>query len=117
MLDTRTYTDDIIDIHTRIRTFAKLDRLRRENRTSENEVNWLVARVGVNLPSLSLMALLGNNEWMENILADRSHVRYALKGIRNKPAWLRDTCWDPNGGGRVGPFPTDGPRRCQAILP
>src|SRR5216683_977008 len=117
MLDTRTYTDDIIDIHTRIRTFAKLDRLRRENRTSENEVNWLVARVGLNLPSLSLMALLGHNEWMENILADRSHDRYALKVIRNKPAWLRDTCWDPNGVAHVEPFTIDGPSECNPIFP
>src|SRR5229473_2217143 len=117
MLDTRTYTDDIIDIHTRIRTFAKLDRLRRENRTSENEVNWLVARVGLNLPSLSLMALLGHNEWMENILADRSHDRYALKVIRNKPSWLRDTCWDPNGVAHVEPFTIDGPSECNPIFP
>ena len=117
ILDTRTYTDDIIDIHTRIRTFAKLDRLRSENRTSENEVNWLVARVGTDLPSLSKMALLGNNEWLENILADTSRGRYALKVIRNKPAWLKDTCWDATGGAHVEQFSLEGPSVCNELFP
>lgn len=117
LLDTRTYTDDIIDIHTRIRTFAKLERLTRENGTTENEVNWLVARVGTNLPNLASMALLGHNEWMENILADRSHTRYALKVIHNKPAWLRDACWDPNGVAHVEPITIDGPSECNPIFP
>jgi hypothetical protein len=117
ILDTRTYTDDIIDIHTRIRTFAKLDRLRDENRTSENEVNWLVARVGTDLPSLSKMALIGNNEWLENILADTSRGRYALKVIRSKPAWLRDTCWDETGGAHAEQFSLGGPSVCNALFP
>ena len=117
ILDTRSYRDDIIDIHTRIRTFAKLDRLRRENRTSENEVNWLVALVGTDIPNLASMALIGHNEWLENILADTSHTRYALKVIHNKPAWLRDTCWDPNGVAHVEQFTIDGPSECNPIYP
>src|ERR1700687_292074 len=60
IIDTRSYTDDIIDIHTRIRTFAKLERLRRENITSENEVNWLSARVGTDLPNLAARAVIGD---------------------------------------------------------
>ena len=38
IIDTRGYTDQIADIHTRIRTFMFLDRLGRANRTIANQV-------------------------------------------------------------------------------
>ncbi len=46
IIDTRNYTDDIADIHTRIRPFSFLDRLQKTNGTTANEVNWLVALSG-----------------------------------------------------------------------
>jgi uncharacterized tannase-like protein DUF6351 len=39
------------------------------------------------------MALLAHNEWLESIRADASSDPYATKVIRNKPAYLKDTCW------------------------
>src|SRR2546425_9007140 len=69
IIDTRNYTDDIADIHTRIRTFMFLARLNKANGTTSNEVNWLAARTGSALPNLARMALLAHNEWLEKILA------------------------------------------------
>ena len=50
IIDTRNYTDDIADIHTRIRTFAFLERLQKANGTTANEVNWLAALSGPGVP-------------------------------------------------------------------
>ncbi|HZA50511.1 MAG TPA: DUF6351 family protein, partial [Myxococcaceae bacterium] len=120
IIDTRTYTDDIIDIHTRIRTFAKLERLEAANGTHANEVNWLVARVaapGAELPNLNRMALIAHNEWLENIAADPANDHYADKVIRNKPASLKDTCWDAMGAPHVETFTLQGPSLCNTLFP
>ena len=120
IIDTRNYRDDNIDIHTRIRTFAKLDRLARANGTHANEVNWLAAlraSPGATVPNLERMALLALNEWLENIRADTSDAPYPAKVIRNKPAWLKDTCWDPTGVAHEETFTLSGPGVCNALYP
>jgi hypothetical protein len=117
IIDTRSYTDLIIDIHTRIRTFAKLERLKRANGTIANEVNWLADRVGAALPNLAQMALLAHNEWLENIAADTSDDAYAVKVIRNKPASAKDACWEGNGTKHEEPFTLTGPSVCNTLFP
>ena len=80
IIDVRDYRDNVIDIHTRIRTFMKLERLKKANGTIANEVNWLTPRgtaPGVNLAQL---ALLAHNEWMEKILADTLRRRVRGEG-------------------------------------
>ena len=116
IIDTRNYLDDVANIHTRIRTFAKLDRLQRANGTIANEVNWLTANVGT-IPDLARMALIAHNQWLENILADPSHEPYAVKVIRDQPASLADTCWDSTGVAHVEPFTLTGPSVCNALFP
>ena len=117
IIDTRNYTDQIIDIHTRIRTFAKLERLKRANGTIANEVNWLADRVGTALPNFARMALLAHNEWLENIAADTSDDAYAVKVIRNKPASVKDACWEGNGTKHEEPFALTGPSVCNTLFP
>lgn len=117
IIDTRNYTDQIIDIHTRIRTFAKLERLKRTNGTTANEVNWLAALFGTALPNLGRMALLAHNEWLENIAADTSDDAYAVKVIRNKPASVKDACWEGNGTKHEEPFTLSGPSVCNTLFP
>jgi hypothetical protein len=120
IIDTRNYRDDSANIHTRIRTFAKLDRLARANGTHANEVNWLAAlraAPGATVPNLQRMALLANNEWLENIRADTSDTPYLAKVIQNKPAWLKDTCWDPTGVAHEEVFTLSGPSVCNALYP
>ena len=97
IIDTRNYMDDIIDIHTRIRTFAKLERLKKANGTTANEVNWLTPRLAPTGVNVARLALLAHNEWLEKIAADTSSDAYAVKVIQNKPAWAKDTCWEANG--------------------
>src|SRR5436190_10376368 len=117
IIDTRNYTDQIIDIHTRIRTFAKLQRLIRANGTTANEVNWLADRVGTALPNLARLALIAHNEWLENIAADTSDDAYALKVIRNKPASVKDACWEGNGTKHEESFTLTGPSVCNTLFP
>jgi len=89
IIDTRSYTDDIADIHTRIRTFAFLDRLQKANGTTANEVNWLIPLSGPALPNLARMALIAHNAWLEAILADTSDAPYAVKMIGTSRPRLR----------------------------
>jgi hypothetical protein len=65
-----------IDIHTRIRTFMKLERLKKANGTTADEVNWLAPRGTAPGVNLARLALLGHDEWLENILADASAERW-----------------------------------------
>jgi Tannase-like family of unknown function (DUF6351) len=116
IIDTRNYLDDLANIHTRIRTFAKLERLMRANGTTANEVNWLTANVGT-VPNLARMALLAHNQWLENIRADTSEISYAEKVIRNKPASLKDTCWDAAGVAHEEAFTLNGSSVCNTLFP
>jgi hypothetical protein len=116
IIDTRNYLDDVANIHTRIRTFAKLDRLQMTNSTIANEVNWLTANVGT-IPNLARMALIAHNEWLENILADTSDEPYAVKVINNKPSFLQDTCWDSSGVAHEETFTLTGPSVCNTLFP
>jgi hypothetical protein len=117
-IDTRVYTDQIIDIHTRIRTFAMLERLLRVNGTTANQVNWLTPFIGgaagVNLEERALRA---HNEWLENIAADTSGDPYAEKVIRNKPAWVNDTCWEADGTAHAEQFTLDPSAECNVLFP
>ena len=67
------------------------------NGTTANEVNWLTATTAAPAPNLARLALLGHNEWLENILSDSAPGSYAAKVIRNRPVSLRDACWDAAG--------------------
>lgn len=114
-IDTRNYTDLIIDIHTRIRTFAMLERLKKENGTTANQVNWLVPNNTVgNLPELALRA---HNEWLERILADDSRGSYRQKVIRNRPSWVKDACWLADGTKHEEKFTLDPDAVCNKAYP
>jgi hypothetical protein len=117
IIDTRLYTDDIADIHTRIRTFSFLDRLQKANGTTANEVNWLSALSGPGVPNLARMALLAHNEWLEAIRADTSSDPYAARVIRNKPAWVTDACWEADGTRHEEPFTLDPSSVCNRLFP
>jgi hypothetical protein len=117
IIDTRNYMDDIIDIHTRIRTFAKLERLKKANGTTANEVNWLTPRLAPTGVNVARLALLAHNEWLERIAADASNDAYAVKVIRNKPSWAKDTCWEANGTPHEETFTLTGSSACNTLFP
>ena len=117
VIHTRDYRDFNNDIHTRERSFAVLERHRKANGTTANLVMWTTP-VG-NIPGVNLarMALLAHNEWLENILADTSSGPYADKVIRNKPATLKDACWDA-AGTKYEERPTlDPSAQCNRLFP
>jgi hypothetical protein len=116
-IDTRGYTDQIIDIHTRIRTFAMLERLQDVNGTTANQVNWLTPFTGATGVNVNELALRAHNEWLENIAADTSHRSYADKVIRNKPAWVKDTCWEANGTPHEEQFTLNPSSVCNTLFP
>jgi hypothetical protein len=116
-IDTRGYTDLIIDIHTRVRTFAMMERMQRVNGTTANQVNWLTAlggSAGVNTAELALHA---HNEWLENILADTSDNPHEDKVIKNKPAWVTDTCWESDGTPHEEQFTLAPDAVCNSLFP
>jgi len=117
IIDTRNYTDEVIDIHTRIRTFAKLERLKKANGTTANEVNWLTPRLGAVGVNIAQLALRAHNEWLENITADATRDSYATKVIRNKPSWVKDGCWETNGTRHYETFTRTGPSVCNSLFP
>ena len=114
IIDTRGYTDLIADIHTRERTLMFIERLRKANGTAANQVSWTTRGTGA--PSLSLMALLAHNEWLENIHADTSDRSYAQKVIDNKPEWLKDACW-VDGAMIEEPISWDPSTACNQAIP
>src|SRR6185436_644634 len=95
IIDVRPYVDASdtgqLSIHSRIRTFIFVERLRNRNGTIANHVSWMTG--GVSAPDLATAALLGHNDWLERIMADASADPYATKVIRNKPDYLKDACW------------------------
>jgi uncharacterized tannase-like protein DUF6351 len=68
-------------------------------------------------PDLIRLALLAHNEWLENIFADTSTDPYPVKVIRNKPATLKDACWDAAGVKHEEPATPDGPGICNTLFP
>jgi hypothetical protein len=118
IIDTRDYRDLAADIHTRERTFSFLERLQKANGTTANQVSWTIP-TGNNpaLPNLPLLALLAHNEWLENIRADTSSDPYPAKVIKNKPAALRDACWDAAGVKHEEPATLDPGATCNQLFP
>lgn len=116
-IHTRDYRDFNNDIHTRERSFAVLERWKKASGTTANLVMWTTPTGVVPGVSLARMALLAHNEWLENILADTSDRPYAAKVLSNKPATLKDACWDA-AGTKYEERPTLNPSaRCNQLFP
>jgi hypothetical protein len=117
IIHTRDYRDFNNDIHTRERSFATLARHKRAIGTTANLVMWTTPTGVVPGVNLAQMALLAHNEWLENIQADTSNRSYASKVIRNKPAAVKDACWDATGA-KFEERPTLDPNaRCNQLFP
>ena len=119
LIDYRNYVDNTGggNIHSRHRTFQKLARLQKTNGTTANAVVWTITNGAPASPDLMRLALLAHNEWLENILADTSTDSYAVKVVRNKPATLKDACWDSAGVKHEEPATVDGTGVCNTLFP
>ena len=116
-IHTRDYRDFNNDIHTRERSFAVLERWKKASGTTANLVMWTTPTGAVPGVNLARMALLAHNEWLENILADTSDRPHPAKVISNKPATLKDACWDA-AGTKYEELPTlDPSAQCNQLFP
>jgi len=63
------------------------------------------------------MALLAHDQWQRNIAADSSSDPYSVKVIRNKPASLRNACWDASAVMHDAPASFTEPSFCNDLFP
>jgi hypothetical protein len=97
ILDIRTYTDLLADIHTRVWSFTMRERLQKANGTTGNHVMFVANNAGS--AAMNVEALARMDQWLTAIGMDGAAGSRAEKVLRNRPAGLGDTCW--NGATRI----------------
>lgn len=97
IIDYRSYRDDAIDVHTRHRTFAKMERMIKTNGTRDNMAVWTIPSGAPNNPNLIRLGVTVMNEWLEAFIADKSPKTYQARVIAARPATAKDACWDNTG--------------------
>ncbi len=119
ILNSRSYTDAVGDIHDRHRDLTIRARLEKANGRSDNQVIWIgPARErgqtgGVELSSLSIDTM---TRWLDNLATDPAPLSTS-KVVRNKPAEAVDACWDSAGKKIVEVATFDGKGACNALYP
>jgi uncharacterized tannase-like protein DUF6351 len=116
ILDLRAYADlGDGNVHTRYHTFEYQARLIQGNGDADNLVMWAYQNpAGVDVSGLSTDAM---NQWLDNLVADKSNASYAKKVERAKPASLVDGCWT-NAGVRINEAATlDSSAQCNQLFP
>src|SRR5207244_7987538 len=91
----------------------------RAKRTRENQLNWPTPQstAGTPIPNIAERALRAHNEWLDKIASDDSGRPYAEKVIRNKPAWVTDTCWESSGVAHEERFTMNPSATCNQLFP
>jgi len=89
IIDLRSYNDGVVngDIHTKIHSFSMRERLRRANGHIDNHVMWTVG-------ASSAEAFDQMDLWLTAVKADTSGRTLAQKVAANRPADLKDACWN-----------------------
>jgi len=115
MIQYRNYVDFANDIHSYHRARAMIERLQKTNGTADNVVRWIMPQNGT--VNFMRMALLAHDQWQRNIAADSSSDPYSVKVIRNKPASLRNACWDASAVMHDAPASFTEPSFCNDLFP
>ncbi|WP_295857349.1 DUF6351 family protein [uncultured Xylophilus sp.] len=117
MIEYRNYVDLDKNIHTRHRTFAKVDRMIKANGSRDNMVYWMVDGDPAKGPNTMRLALTTMNDWLNMLIADNSGRDYPARVIASKPAAARDACWDASSN-RIDEALTLNPlARCNQLYP
>lgn len=111
----RNYVDFQADIHSFHRSRSMLERMKKANGTTDNVARWTMPQNGT--VNFMRMALLAHDEWQRNIAADSAPGSYAQKVVRNRPASLKNQCWDDAGVTHDHPFDTSDPGLCNTQFP
>jgi hypothetical protein len=114
ILDIRTYTDSIGDIHTRFWSFVLRQRLLAANGTAANQVMFVADNA--NTAAMTTEALTQMDAWLTAIAADKAPGTAAQRTIRDRPAGLTDTCWTTSGVVK-GTFTYQGSGVCDTTYP
>jgi hypothetical protein len=115
MIQYRNYVDLVADIHSFHRSAAMLERLQKKNGTTDNVARWTMPQAGT--VNFMRMALLAHDEWQRNIAADTAGGSYQEKVIRNRPASLKNQCWDAAGAINDHPFDLNDTGVCNTLFP
>lgn len=111
VIDLRDYNDGNTggDIHTKIHSFSMRERLRRANGHIDNHVMWTMG--GGTAAAFDEMV-----KWLTAVKADTSDRTKAQKIAANRPADLKDACW--NAGLKYTEEQTAfGPGACNTFYP
>jgi hypothetical protein len=115
IIDLRTYTDPVSDIHTRFWSFVARQRLLDANGTADNQAIFISNNAGAG--AMAAEALAKMDEWLAAIRADTASGTSAERTIRNRPADLEDSCWTSATNRIVEHFTYQGPGACEALYP
>lgn len=97
VIDYRSYTDhrEDGDIHMLVHQFSTRQRLQNANGHADNHVMQIGGRWGFTEAEPDLGNLFRQmDSWLMAIVEDQIELDPINKMIRNKPATLRDSCWD-----------------------
>ncbi len=115
IIDLRTYTDPLGDIHTRFWSFVARQRLVDANGTAANHVIFISNSAGAG--AMAAEALAEMDAWLAAIRADTAPGTPAERTIRNRPEGLEDSCWTSATNRIVEHFTYQGPGACEALYP
>jgi hypothetical protein len=115
MIQYRNYVDLVADIHSFHRSAAMLERLQKKNGTTDNVARWTMPQAGT--VNFMRMALLAHDEWQNNIATDTAGGSQLEKVIRNRPASLKNQCWDAANVVRDHSFNLNDTGVCNTLFP
>lgn len=115
ILDIRTYTDNVVDIHTYIHSYVVRERLRENAGSASNQVMWRAAPTSSG--AMTAQARVTMAQWLDNIAADDSRRSSSKEVVRAKPPEAVDACWDPAGQRIDDPAEIDATGPCTQLYP
>jgi hypothetical protein len=115
ILDIRTYTDNVVDIHTYIHSYVVRERLRENTGSASNQVMWRAAPTSSG--PMTAQARVTMAQWLDNIAADDSRQSSSKTVLRAKPREAVDACWDPAGQRIDDPAEIDATGPCTQLYP
>jgi Tannase-like family of unknown function (DUF6351) len=115
ILDIRTYTDNVVDIHTYIHSYVVRERLRENTGSASNQVMWRAAPTSSG--PMTAQARVTMAQWLDNIAADDSRGSSSKSVRRAKPREAVDACWTPAGQRIDDPAEIDATGPCTQLYP
>jgi hypothetical protein len=117
IIDLRTYTDLVNDIHTRFWSFTNRQRLIEANGNADNQVmltSGLTTPASANVQGI---ALDGMDAWLTAIGNDHGFASARTKVLRDKPADLVDGCFTGTGARINEPQVYQAAGQCNTLYP